>query len=648
VVKAGYHPPTCQVYARNGGAAHCQVCPHNGRVGVSSPLSLGQDDSDLPDTYRRQANAVEKMCGRTAEGEPEWRVMVPVGIKDVRALEVYDPSVEDEKPELWLAFEVWQGTFWKPTKVPLAALNIGVVNDLGTVMHQANIGITKLAQLQAAKEAFMDWLTHLRQIQRIEAVPRYTLFGWVIDDAQRAGFAFGRTVYLRGKPPGRIESSDDAVRQKYIPTGRIEPWRAHVDLLRQNGGSIDLHIAVAAAFAAPLVDLTPVRGLVVNLHSPETGSGKTTALEAAQAVWGHPHKGALTVDDTENAVANHMGIVRNLPVIWDEVRTADNGERLSQLIFRVSQGKERARLNSTSERQRGGSWSTTVLIGSNVPVEDVMEQHAGENLAGLSRVFSLRVPRLPDDNPPVDWPDLTLNFGRAGEVYAAWLVENVEQVQQAISKLRIRVTEKLGGANSERFWRETIVTIMAGCWAAKAAGIYAFDAPAIYQRLLGAVESMRDIRSGMSGNEAGTATETDEGRALRLLREYISAHPGGVVRTTTMGTGGGGPNIPKPVLLSALPMRDPLIAQIATEEFKLRVLRAPFGAWLQKHKKGKGTTYTALTAMFGAPFLGALGTRTDVATPYGHLWEIDLTLDSARTLYSLVGSTAKLNPAPVT
>ena len=49
----------------------------------------------------------------------------------------------------------------------------------------------------------------------------------------------------------------------------------------------------------------------MSFTSRKSGTGKSSAMQVAQAVWGHPIKGVNALNDTPNAVMHKLGKLRN-------------------------------------------------------------------------------------------------------------------------------------------------------------------------------------------------------------------------------------------------------------------------------------------------------------------------------------------------
>ena len=122
---------------------------------------------------------------------------------------------------------------------------------------------------------------------------------------------------------------------------------------------------MASAFAAPLVELVGSTSLVMSVYSHHSGIGKTTAMMLAQAVWGHPRTGMSTLADTTNSMMKKIGDLKSLPVYWDELRTKDQLEKVIDIVFQVTQGKGKARLNKDITQADAPSFTTMFVVASN-------------------------------------------------------------------------------------------------------------------------------------------------------------------------------------------------------------------------------------------------------------------------------------------
>lgn len=127
---------------------------------------------------------------------------------------------------------------------------------------------------------------------------------------------------------------------------------------------------VSAALASVLIGPLNETPFLLNLWS-ETGAGKTITLKVAASVWGNPNQYISDSDSTVNALVAKAAILYDLPLIADDFAkaTRDN-KQLSNLVYALSAGKEKDRLNSESQLKGGKRWHSCTLSTNEFPLAD--------------------------------------------------------------------------------------------------------------------------------------------------------------------------------------------------------------------------------------------------------------------------------------
>ena len=87
---------------------------------------------------------------------------------------------------------------------------------------------------------------------------------------------------------------------------------------------------------------------------------------ACASVWGNPKELMLDRKDTHASKMNRAEIYHSLPFLVDEVTNA-KGDELSDLLYQLSSGQQRARMSSGSnqERTRGRPFSLGSVLSGN-------------------------------------------------------------------------------------------------------------------------------------------------------------------------------------------------------------------------------------------------------------------------------------------
>lgn len=268
------------------------------------------------------------------------------------------------------------------------------------------------------------------------------------------------------------------------PKGTIAGWRAVPDTFKQQDNKI-AQFALLQSFASPLLRLAGQRGALVHLYSPESGTGKSTMLQAINSVWGDPDALMLSYRDTANATAAIFDAHGTLPVTLDELTNA-SGAYVSDLAFMVSQGAQKQRMTQAAELRASGTWSLIAVSTANESLRDKLSTNKrSDNEAENRRIIEFKVPPL--NAPTEDKTRITAamkeNQGCVGEDYALWLVANRVAIRKRVAEADARIAKELGGMHAERFWVAVLAATEVACDITRAAGYHDFDWAQLYDWL---------------------------------------------------------------------------------------------------------------------------------------------------------------------
>ena len=102
---------------------------------------------------------------------------------------------------------------------------------------------------------------------------------------------------------------------------------------------------------------------IVHLYGNST-TGKSTALKLAISLFGYPDvkKNGLfsTLDATENALIKQLEGIRGVPFAFDEISMSEN-KNFTEMIYKIANGVDKARLNKNSEQVKKEPWLTTIM-----------------------------------------------------------------------------------------------------------------------------------------------------------------------------------------------------------------------------------------------------------------------------------------------
>jgi len=349
--------------------------------------------------------------------------------------------------------------------------------------------------------------TWLRQVQKQRKVGKsVSRYGWIEERSEgkvhTTGFTAGDTSYMKDGTVHndlRIAAEHKEVARHFIPDGDFEVWKEAADFLADQNNPAFTSV-LASAFAAPLFGYTGMSGAMITIVSRESGLGKSSALQTAQAVWGHPKVGMNSISDTENSIIAKTAFLKNLPIYWDEIRGDEALDNFHRIAFQITQGKSKARMNAHAEMREVLDWKTIVVGASNESIFDHMAQRGGRSNAATARTLELEVD--PFDDPTratrnAMFGRLDSNHGHAGQLFAAYIATRQPTIADYVRKFYERIYTEWGFTEGERFWCATIASLLAAASLAKKAGIVNFDIKTMSQYLRDRVSVLR-VRTGLA------------------------------------------------------------------------------------------------------------------------------------------------------
>ena len=325
-----------------------------------------------------------------------------------------------------------------------------------------------------------------------------TNYGWQPNDT----FVYNERVFSKNMPPQHIPMRGLVnINKATKPTGSLDDWRKIVNMLTKK----QMHEILAMSmtgFAAPLMRFTGYDGITFHLGSTESGTGKSLTLELAASVWGHPVKYRVSKNTSDVAMQQRLGLLHSMPLISDEITSKNRKdfEWFPGFIFDMAegQGKDRMESGANKERENTTYWKSIALLSSNTHVIDYLtgaRRHSSEG--EIRRLLELTL------NKVIKWEDgetevisnLRRNYGVAGELWAQYLVDNMDTCQQVLNETKAQLKKEFKFTDDERYW-------LAGCSAKVAsailvgsnyAGIVDLPVQGIIEVLKGMVEKLRKV-----------------------------------------------------------------------------------------------------------------------------------------------------------
>lgn len=617
--------PSCQS-VENAGCTSCVSCPLKGQG--TRPLQFGRPtqapvqasppiDADLPHRYCRDpvTGIISKIIVNPKTGSSDLIQLVPFPIR--KGWMQSDPYT--------IHFEM--EVAGEERRISLTTAEANVSEGFAKKMGEKGIPMNDDTRKEL-REFIVAWQTKLQQVK--DAVITSAPFGWSEPRGKINGFAYGGRVWQDGTDKPAAQADHELAKQ-YTPRGDLQPWLDAAKMITDLK-TPERDAYLGAAFGAPLVKLTGLRGLMFCTYSGKSGSFKSTAMAVALGVWGHPQAAQQMLDDTQNQILNKIGKLQALPIFWDELKTEQDTQRFVNTVFRMTQGKERGRLRSDTSMRESGMWQTLMMSASNMSVLDMVARQNKTTTAGIHRIFEYEVPKV-DSERSMNSADqmiarLNNNFGQAGLVYAKFLGSNHEAVAKDVSDMREKLEKKLSIQKEERFWSTSIAVIYLGAKYANQLGLTQID----LARLLGfLLDVLKRMRAEVQSKPVDMANKLAVSNVVQqYLAEMGARH---LIRTDRIHINRGKPKEGSVKLLNDASRIDGVRIQIGEESKLMRLAATPFRDWA--HEKGYSAhmLISAMQKEFNIrETQGRLGSGTPFVSMIEYILEFDLTNPALKDL----------------
>ena len=379
----------------------------------------------------------------------------------------------------------------------------GVAAGDAQVKNLLNYLITSVKNLQVTNKA---------EIMR-------TQFGWVDKNAK---IIIGdREITKDGSFYSPPSTSTSDVIDMMKPTGSLEKWKEVFNMYSRPG--LEPHaFAALTAFGSLLLKFTGISGAIINVIYPKSGSGKSTTLYMCNSVIGHPKTLASMWKDTYNAKMHRLGVLNNLANTIDEITNTGPTE-FSDLAYSISQGRGKNRMKAMSNEMRINftSWQGITLTSANASFYEKLglakDSPDGESM----RLFEYRIEPTnvigTAEGKQMFDQQLFENYGHAGDIYAQWLVNNLEEAIATLRQVQAKIDADVQFTARERFWSALAACNITGGLISKKLGLHDYDMKAIYNWLKMQLGSMREELSPPT-------TES-----TNILGDFINSHINNVV-----------------------------------------------------------------------------------------------------------------------
>ena len=505
---SGMGPTTCAKFGSEN-AGGCVGCPHNGKI--KSPITLGRPDPVALEVASEQCAAPDGFR-RTEEGlfREEDGIWFKFYDQDLHIhCLAYDES---------LGYEVMIIRHHLPYEGKMeCTLRSSLVNDPKAFVtalsdnHIKVVGMKEKKCMVAFAESYQAKLQRQRRMTML-----LCQMGWKKARNDAAMFVLGRKVFHED---GSIEDASLArnvpkAAEGFHSRGSLDKWVESTRVLGKPGMEPFAFALLAGGFGAPLMKFTGFDGALISLVG-DSGAGKTLMLRMIQSVWGYHNDLMMLRDDTKNALISRLGVYGNLPLTIDEVSNIE-GMELSDFTYRITQGRDKARLTKNAEERRVlNTWNTVAVTTSNSSLVDKLSGAKHDASAEINRIFEYQVSKHAEFQGQVTtdlyWT-LHENYGKAGEVYAAWLVKNTGKVKEKLETLKAMVESQAEVKGEERFWGAVVSAAIFGGLIAQELGLIRFSVTDVMSWASETIRNMRGDKQELSGD------------AVSILGQFLDAH----------------------------------------------------------------------------------------------------------------------------
>ena len=351
-----------------------------------------------------------------------------------------------------------------------------------------------------------NYMQHLRSLDKLSAM--FCQMGWKENvGGMKRGFVLGNSIFSAGDEPrsvGLAKNVPDAVHAMH-ENGDISAWVQATSMLNTPEMNAHAFAFLAGAFGAPLLKFTGYSGAFVSLVG-DSGYGKSLIQYWIMSAYGQPKDLMCQRGDTPKMLLSRLGVYGSLPMMIDEVTNMDPME-LSEMVYRVTQGRDRGRLTQDArERASINSWNTLVVSSSNQSLVEKLSLAKANAGAEINRVFEIFIDKTNtfceesensrgrDRASDIYFTTLN-NYGSVGRIFIQYIVDHYDEHTEKLRALTKMIDEKTGAKADERFWSAVAAVAIYGGLVAQKLGLIKFDVSPILSWVIDYIPTMRTNKS---------------------------------------------------------------------------------------------------------------------------------------------------------
>jgi len=321
------------------------------------------------------------------------------------------------------------------------------------------------------------------------AQPAARQFGWT--DSSCKKFVLGDKCISFDKVEYNAPSSATShMFPVFTQKGSMDLWREAMEFYDRPGMEVHQFV-IGLAFGSIFTEFSPVNAALLHLYSPESGLGKTTALQAAASIWGDPSKMMLKETDTTNSKMLRAEVHKNVIMLIDELSNL-SGKDMSDFVYPMTSGYQKNRMTSSanSERVRGDTWKLMMVSTGNVSATDKLATYKASPQGELKRLLDVQIARV-EGLAKEDTDKLSLNlvnnYGHAAVPYLQYVMKDINGIRDDYQKTQLQMDERFEFTHIERFYSVMVTNAIVGIRYAKKAGLLNFRVSPILDWFQGVV-----------------------------------------------------------------------------------------------------------------------------------------------------------------
>lgn len=557
----------------------CGDCKHKGKFG--SPIVLGKEIVEATE----EDNTVVQLDSETKDVRTYNIPAYPFPFFRGKYGGIYrraDPSKADDQDKL-----VYENDFYivkrmnDPTLGEVLWARLHLPKDgvrefslpLASVMSKDRLRDAVASQGMPMMNKGLDelmlyisrWVKELQSMGQAEKVR--TQFGWTDDKTFILGDREITPNEVKYSPPASSIMQTCGLLAK---RGELSEWKSAVNFYNNMGMEAQA-FAFFLGFGSVLMPFTQIRGGIVNLMSPGSGTGKSTVQMAINSIWGHPYDLLLNSEDTFNSTIHRFGVLNNLPATIDEI-TNMKEEMVSHLAYAVTQGRGKNRMESqrNEERVNHTFWRLLAITSSNSSLYDKLYSLKEFPEGEMMRIIELKIVR--DNNYTKEYTDalfgkLQTNHGIAGDIFMRYVVANLPDVLDVLRDVQLRLDTAAGLGQRERFWSAIGALAITGGLISAELGLHNIDVKRIFKWLI------VFLRAGK--NDVKSVSSAD---STTYLGSYVAANFNNVLIVHDNPAANG---LPLP------PIREPkgeLLVRYEPDTKRVFIVQKKFKEWCAKNQ----------------------------------------------------------------